>query len=187
MEDNRFERVAGDCSPIHPSVRFGINVRIGEHTVIEEDCFIGDNVFIGHNVVIRDKVRIGDNSIIGHLVMIESEATIGNNVTIQSQCHITKYAYIGDKAFFGPKAMCINTHTISHGRNFKANLQGPQFGFGVRIGAGAVIMPGVSVGRECVIGANSTVTSNCQPFRIYIGSPAVYKGGVPEEERWESN
>lgn len=159
--------------------------KVGQGVVIDENVTLGKNVFIGHNTVIRSGVTIGDNTVIGHLVVIEADTKIGNNVTIQSQCHITKLATIEDRVFFGPKAMLINTHKISHGRNFEANLQGPTIKYGARIGAGAVIMPGIVIGREAMIGANSTVTKDCKDFGIYIGSPAGYKKDIDEKEKFD--
>ena len=182
--EDTFIRVKGIKSAIDPSTKFGKNVRIGEHVIIDGGCEIGDNVFIGHNTVIRNNVKIGARSVIGHLVMIESDTTIGEYVTIQSQCHITKFATIEDNVFFGPKAMCINTYHISHGRDFEPKLQGPIIRFGCRIGSGSVIMPGVEIGREAEIGANSTVTKNCDPYYVYIGSPAKRMRPVHENERY---
>lgn len=179
-----FRRLNDGQSPIHWSVVFGSNVTLGENVVIDEGCHIGSNVFIGHNTVIRNGVTLNDNVTIGHLVVIESETEVGARTTIQSQCHITKYAYIGEDCFFGPKAMCINTNKISHGRKFEANLNGPYFSFGCRVGSGAVVMPGIALGREVEIGANSTVTKDCRDYGVYIGSPAKWVRDVPEGERY---
>jgi acetyltransferase-like isoleucine patch superfamily enzyme len=114
-------------------------------------------------------VTIGNDSIIGHLVMIEADTQIGEHVTIQSQCHITKFAFIDDHVFFGPMAMCINTKQISHGRDFKPKLEGPRFGYGARIGAGAIILPGTRIGANASIGAGALVS-----------------GKIPENELWYS-
>ena len=179
--EEKFERVMP--GPIHYSVRFGKNVKVGENVVIDKDVEIGDNVFIGNNTVIRSNVKIGNNTVIGHLVMIESDTVIGNYVTIQSQCHITKFATIEDSVFFGPMAMLINTNKISHGRGYKPKLVGPHIGFGCRIGAGSVIMPGVKLEEQVLVGANSTVTSDCYSFGVYIGSPARRIKDVSLDER----
>lgn len=167
---------------IHESAIFGDKVKIGFGVVIEDNVFIGNNVFIGHNTVIRNNTIIGNNVAIGQLVMIESDVIIGDNVTIQPQCYITKYTKVEDWVFFAPRSMCINTYHISHGREFPANLQGPKICFGDRIGAAAVIMPGVVVGREAEIGANSTVTKDCDPYCVYFGSPARKKREVYNHE-----
>lgn len=183
MQDNRFRRlVKEDQDPIHWSVRFGKNVRVGENVVIDDGCSIGDDVFIGHGTVIRSDVKIGSGSIIGHLVVIEKETDIGQKVTIQSQCHITARAKIGDFVFIGPKAMCINTRRISHGRGFEAQLEGPEIGYGARIGSGSIILPGRKIGENAVIGAAALIVRDIPPRQIWFGSPATYHGEVPADE-----
>ena len=181
MIDERYQDLTEN--PIHWSVRFGNDVRIGHYVVIDENCRIGNNIIIGHGTVIRSNVIISDDSIIGHNCVIEADTVIGKHVTIQSQCHITKFAVIADHCFFGPKAMCINTYHVSHGRKFDPELTGPTFGIGCRIGSGAIIMPGIELGHECEIGAGSVVTKSCEAFKTYVGIPAKYKRDVPENER----
>lgn len=180
---NRWQDVR-EGAPVHHSVKFGKDVRLGQGVVIDNDCIIGDGVFIGHNSVIRSGVKIGKGSIIGHLVMIEADTEIGENVTIQSQCHITKNATIGDWVFIGPKAMCINTRRISHGREYRAILEGPIIGRAARVGAGSIIMPGAVIGNNAVLGAGAVLTSHKHiPQReIWFGNPAVYRGRVEREE-----
>lgn len=183
MQDERFTRITKeDQCPIHWSVRFGQNVRVGENVVIDEGCSIGDGVFIGHNTVIRSGVNIGPYSVIGHLVMIERDTAIGQKVTIQSQCHITAHAKIGDFVFIGPKAMCINTRRISHGRGFEAQLEGPEIGHGARVGSGSIILPGRKIGENAVIGAGALIVRDIPPRQIWFGAPASYHGEVPADE-----
>jgi acetyltransferase-like isoleucine patch superfamily enzyme len=179
-----FERLGGIQDPISGSVRFGRSVRIGHHVVIDPDCRLGDEVFIGHNSMIREKVRIGNRSIIGHLVVIEAETLIGDDVTIQSQCHITKMARIEDRVFMGPKAMLINTNKISHGRNYKAKLEGPHIKFGARIGSGAIIMPGVTIGRNAVIGAGAIVVKDVPDEQIWFGKQMMTVSQVASFQNW---
>jgi acetyltransferase-like isoleucine patch superfamily enzyme len=178
-----FERVKEEDA-ISIDVRFGKNVRVGFNVVIDPGCVIGNDVFIGHNSVIRDNVKIGDNSIIGHLVVIESDTEIGKKVTIQSQCHITKFAQIANRVFMGPKAMCINTNRISHGREFEAILEGPEIGFAARIGSGAIIMPGTVIGANAVVGAGALVMGAVPPGHIYVskGVLAQFHSRVPGRE-----
>jgi len=184
-----FKRVRPDEAKISHSVKFGRNVRVGHGVVIDPDCVIGDDVFIGHNSVIRSGVRIGNRSIIGHLVVIEETTKIGDDVTIQSQCHITKLARIEDRVFMGPQAMCINTHRISHGRDYKAKLEGPVIKFAARIGSGSILMPGVTVGRNSVIGAGSLIVKDVPDEQIWYGKhtvtvsqAATFQNYVPKNE-----
>ena len=165
------------------SIRFGKNVKVGHYVVIDKNCKIGDNTMICNGTIIRSNVVIGNNSVIGHNCVIESDTIIGEYVTIQPLCCITRYTLIGDHCFFGPRAMCLNTYHISHGRQFKAKLTGAVCESGCRIGAGAIIMPGVKLGQECEIGAGAVVTKNCKSFSTYIGIPAKYIRPVPKNEK----
>ena len=177
-----FKSLCGDRTPIHPETNLGRNVRIGENVIIDEDCVLGNNVFIGHNTVLRNSVYIGDNTIIGHLVVIEQYSIIGAHVTIQSQCHITGGAFILNRCFFGPGVVTSNTRKISHGRNYKAETAGPFFGRGCRIGAASLIMPGVIIGEEVLVGAGSLVDDDLEPFFVYYGRPARKIRPGSEEE-----
>jgi len=47
-----------------------------------------------------------------------------------------------------------------------------RIGDGSLIGMGAVIQPGVTIGRHCLIGANSVVTDNIPDFCVAVGAPA---------------
>jgi acetyltransferase-like isoleucine patch superfamily enzyme len=180
--ERRFKTIRGDQDPISMDARIGENVTVGYNVIIDGGCKIGNNVFIGNNSMIRSGVEIGNDSIIGHLVMIESDTKIGEKVTIQSQCHITKSATIADRCFFGPMAMCINTRNISHGRNYEAILEGPNIKFGCRIGSGAIIMPGVTIGENVSIGAGAVVTRSIPDGEIWLGVPARFRGKIPKRE-----
>ena len=181
MYDRGFKKIRTD-DPISFESKFGKNVKIGFNVIIDAGCKIGNNVFIGNNTMIRSGVSIGDDSIIGHLVMIESDTAIGRRVTIQSQCHITKNAKIADQCFFGPMAMMINTRNISHGRNYEPILEGPNVKFGCRIGSGAIIMPGVTIGENVSVGAGAVVTRSIPDGEIWLGVPARFKGKTPKRE-----
>ncbi len=51
----------------------------------------------------------------------------------------------------------------------------------VWIGAGAIVLPGVTVGRGAIVGAGAVVTANVAPFTIVGGVPARQIGSVPQE------
>ena len=180
--ERRFE-VLPVTDKVHPDTWIGAGVKIGD-SVVDAGCSIGNHVFIGHNCVIRNNVIIGDDSIIGHNVVIEADTILGRGPTIQSQGHITKNATIGDRCFFGPTAVLINTHQISHGRGFEPELKGPEIGRACRIGTGALIMPGVKVGENSVIGAGSLLTKNVGAGEIWHNRDTASIRGKVDEEEW---
>lgn len=50
---------------------------------------------------------------------------------------------------------------------------------GCWLGAGVIVLPGVRVGRGCVVAAGSVVTKDCEPDGLYAGVPAVRKRDLP--------
>ena len=57
---------------------------------------------------------------------------------------------------------------------------------GSRIGAGAVILPGVVIGEEGVVAAGSVVTRDVPPRVIVAGTPARHFRDVPPEQLLEN-
>ena len=81
------------------------------------------------------------------------------NLTLVDDCDI----YVGDNVMFAPHVTVITgTHPIHPElRSKQAQYNLPvKIGRNVWIGAGAVILPGISIGENTVIGAGSTVTKN---------------------------
>ncbi len=159
---------------------------ISPYVVLDKGVDIHESVRIHHFCVIRDNVSIGAGSVIGHNVVIERDTKIGKNTTIQSQCHITAEAIIGDNCFFGPGAVTMNEKNVANCGRTTPKIEGPVIGNGVRIGAAAVIAPGVHIGDNAVIQAASFVTKNV-PAGERWGMPrgesrAMMIGLVPKEE-----
>ena len=168
---------------IHETVKIGHGTKIGSGVVIDELVTIGDNCFIGHNVVIRDRVFIGRGVTIGHLCSIESDTTIGDMTTIQNQCYITKGVTIGKMVFVGPCVVTTNEQHISKFRPLMEQvLEGPVIGDYARIGARALILPGVKVGSHAMIGAGCVLTKDVDDYEKWVGPQAKCIGKVTKEE-----
>ena len=82
--------------------------------------------------------------------------------------------------FIGNNVMCAPNVTISatgHPVHPQLRTHGEQFSFPVTIednvwiGSGAVLLPGVTIGRNSVIGAGSVVTKNIPPDVVAVGNP----------------
>ncbi|MCQ4119200.1 acyltransferase [Rhodococcus tibetensis] len=82
---------------------------------------------------------------------------------------------LGRQVAVGHRAQFItSTHRLgpASGRGGPAIDLPIVVGDGCWIGAGAIILPGVTVGEGCVIGAGAVVTRDCAPNGLYVGSPA---------------
>jgi len=87
--------------------------------------------------------------------------------------------YVGDSVMFGPNVVIA---TAGHPINPVLRKRGMQFNMPVRIGnnvwlgAGVIVMPGVSIGDNSVIGAGSVVTKDVPPNVVAFGNPCkVYR------------
>lgn len=92
------------------------------------------------------------------------------NLTLVDDTHI----YIGNNVLFGPNVVvCSATHPIHPElRRRQAQYNEPiTIGDNAWIGAGSLILPGVSIGENSVIGAGSVVTRDIPPNVVAVGSP----------------
>jgi acetyltransferase-like isoleucine patch superfamily enzyme len=81
--------------------------------------------------------------------------------------HIAKGAHVTFDAI-------VLTHDFSRGKWFDTYIGENTF-----IGAGAIVMPGVRIGRECIIGSGSVVTKDIPDNSMAVGNPArVIKTGI---------
>ena len=66
------------------------------------------------------------------------------------------------------------------------SIKDVRIGDGTWIGQNAIILPGVSIGKKCVIGAGSVVTKSIPSYCIAVGNPAkVIKKYSFEKSKWE--
>lgn len=110
-------------------------------------------VFIGS----PEKIRIGNNVVINAFVHMwgSGEIEIGDNVMIASHCAITSVTHDTGSEIFSEK-------------NIKGKVV---IGSNVWIGAHSVIVPGVKIGDNVIIGANSFVNCDLEGDAVYAGTP----------------
>ncbi len=113
--------------------------------------------YISTKSVYWGDTEIGDNCFIFENQTIQPFVRIGSNVTIWSGNHIGHHSVIGDHCF-------ITSHVVISGHV----TIGP-YSF---LGVNATIRDGITVARECVIGAGATIVKNTVEKGVYIGKAA---------------
>lgn len=155
----------------------------GQFSVIFPDVTIGDGTRIGNFVLIRSDTLIGEDCTIGSYVDIEGDVVIGHHVSLQSGCYITRGVVIEDEVFCGPRVITMNDKRITHRRSGLTFVRAaPHLKRAARIGGGSVLLPGVVIGVNALVGAGSVVTRDVPDGAIVTGNPARVTGMVSPEE-----
>jgi acetyltransferase-like isoleucine patch superfamily enzyme len=153
------------------NIYLGSNIAIDDQTLLDGgtgvDCSIriGNDTVISKGSVIQAKtgpLEIGDGCDIGAHVIIASIGGIilAPNVLIAGNC------YIGGARYHLESTA---TPIMYQGIYSRGQIS---IGTGTWIGASAMILDGVSIGKNCVIGAGSLVTKDIPNFATAVGSPA---------------
>ena len=103
-------------------------------------------------------------------VWIGDEVVLGNKCCIQAFVFIPNGVKIGNDVFIGPR-VCF-TNDKNPPSEDRSNWEDIIVKDNVVIGAGAVILPGITLGNSCVIGAGAVVTKDVPPATTVVGNPA---------------
>lgn len=166
-----FELAIGDGS----IVRSGSVIYLGSR--------IGCNLETGHNVVIREENTLGDYVKIWANTVIDYRCKIGNDVKIHSNCYIAQLTVVEDDVFIAP-GVTIANEKYPTGTFNPERIKGPIIRRGAKIGIGTIIMPGVVIGENSLVGAGSLVMKNVPPGAVVFGVPARVVKGIAELKRY---
>ncbi|MFJ3485835.1 sugar O-acetyltransferase [Pseudomonas sp. NPDC090202] len=117
--------------------------------------------------------------------------TLGRGVFINSGCVLLDQApiVIGDDVMLGPQVrLCTTTHDTRPDQRKTGHRHAPiSIGHNAWLGAGVVVLPGVTIGANSVIAANSVVTQDVPENAMYAGAPARFKKWLVEPVQSSSN
>jgi acetyltransferase-like isoleucine patch superfamily enzyme len=150
---------------------------IGAHAVIYRGTKIGHDCLIGDTACIREQVVIGDSCIIAMGVTINYNTSIGSRVKIMDNSHITGNMIIEDGVFIAMLVGSANDNSMGREAALKvpAHLRsrsGPVVRRNATIGGCTCLLPGVEIGENAVVGANSLVSRSIPARVLALGSPA---------------
>jgi len=152
---------------------------------VDKRAIIGTGTKVWENSQIRENVIIGNDSNIGRNVYVGPGVKIGSNVKIQNNALIYEPAIVSDGVFIGPGVIFTNDlhpRAITHDGMKKTeedwNKEGVVVEYGASIGAGAICVAPVKIGKWAMIAAGSVVTKDVLDFSLVAGVPAKQIGWV---------
>ncbi len=145
---------------------------------------IGEGTRIWAFAHIMKNARIGKNCNIGDGTFMEGGAVVGDNVTIKNANMLWEGITLEDGVFVGPQVYFTNDKHPRSPRLPEASdrylghewLSETLVKYGASIGAGAVIVPGITIGEYATIGAGAVVTHDVRAYAIMVGNPARQAG-----------
>jgi len=132
---------------------------------------IGSGTKIWQFCVVLSGAKIGNECNISSHCFIENDVSIGNNVTIKNGVYLFDGMTIEDNVFIGPNA------TFTNDKYPKSKIYPKEFlktliKKGASIGAGAIILPGITIGENAIVGAGAIITKNIESNEVFLGNAA---------------
>lgn len=138
---------------------------------------IGEGTRIWQCVTIMSGARIGSDVNVCAHSLIEDDVIIGDRVTIKSGVYLWNGVRLEDDVFIGPNVTFTNDK-FPRSKAYPDKFLSTVVEKGATVGGGAVLLPGITIGRGAMVGAGAVVTKNVPPYAIVTGSPARITGYV---------
>jgi len=163
----------------------GRRVRIHPTAEVSSRAHLGEGTAIWHYAQVREGVRMGRECVVGKNVYVDFDVTIGDRVKIQNNALLYHGATIENGVFIGPAACLTNDRrprAVTPDGRLKSDADWEVGTIlvqeGAAIGARAVILPDVTVGRWAMIAAGAVVAHDVPSHGLVAGVPAVLMGYV---------
>lgn len=150
----------------NPQTVIGPDSLIRSHTIIYADNVFGEGLQTGHRVTIREKTRMGVHCSVGTLCDIQGNSVFGDYVRMHSNVHIGQCSTIGSYCWIYPYTVFTNDPTPP-----SETCVGPTVGDYSIVATHCLLLPGVKVGRHCLVGACSLVSKDVADYQVVVGSP----------------
>jgi acetyltransferase-like isoleucine patch superfamily enzyme len=169
----------------HEEAATSRKARIHPTAEVSPAAKIGQDSRIWAGVQIREDAEVGDNCNVGKNVYIDREVRVGNNVKIQNNASLYEGLTVEDGVFIGPHVIFTNDRVpraIRPDGGLKDfddwTISRTTARYGAAIGAGSVVVAGITIGRWALVGAGTVVTHDVADHALVVGNPGRVIGYV---------
>ena len=159
--------------------------RIADTAQVDDAARLESGVIVWELAQVRENAIIGEGSTLGRGAYVGPGVTLGRNCKIQNYALVYEPAILEDGVFVGPAVVFTNDlypRAINPDGSRKSGDDWHQVGVTVRtgaaIGARAVCVAPVDIGRWALVAAGATVTNDVPAYALVVGSPAHQIGWV---------
>jgi acetyltransferase-like isoleucine patch superfamily enzyme len=129
---------------------------------------------------VLEKAVIGNNCNINCHTFIENDVVIGNNVTVKAGVYLWDGIVIEDNVFIGPNTTFTNDK-YPRSKQYPTAFLNTIIRKNASIGAGSIILGGITIGEFALVGAGAVVTKNVPSYALVTGNPARITGWVDQK------
>ena len=146
--------------------------------VVDPGAVLGAGVRIWHFCHVMSGAELGQGSMLGQGCFVGRGVRIGRGVRVQNHVSLFEGVELEDEVFIGPSAVFTNVVNPRAHVNRKGELSRTLVRRGATIGANATILPGVTLGKHCFVGAGAVVREDVGAYELVLGVPARAVGFV---------
>ena len=165
-----------------PPLELGAGTVVSTGAIVFAGTTIGERVIVGDQACVRERCTLGDDVVVGRGSLVENDTEVGARTKIQADAYVTAYSLLEEDVFIAPCVVTANDNFMGRTEKRHALRRGPTVRRGARIGAAAVLLPGIEVGEEAFVGAGAVVLRDVPARAVMVGNPARQIREVPHEE-----
>jgi len=165
-----------------PPLELGAGTVVSTGAIVFAGTTIGERVIVGDQACVRERCTIGEDVVVGRGSLVENDTEVGARTKIQADAYVTAYSLLEEDVFIAPCVVTANDNFMGRTERRHALRRGPTIRRGARIGAAAVLLPGIEIGQEAFVGAGAVVIRDVAPRAVVVGNPARQIREVPEDE-----
>jgi acetyltransferase-like isoleucine patch superfamily enzyme len=150
---------------------------------VSPEARIGPGTRIWHEAQVREGAVIGAECSLGKGVYVDRDVVVGDRVKIQNRASLYRGLTVEDGVYIGPHVSFANDkypRAVNSDGSLKSDddwqLLPTLVREGASIGAGAVVLPGVTIGRWAMVAAGAVVTRDVADHGLVAGCPAAFAG-----------